>query len=270
MWSRRTAALWLPVALSGFWRWIRGRQRKRMNDEEASPKPQYDPETVDALVDEAKYHAQFEENRLAATNQRASWLLGFGGVILALAANQAREMLNQSQLLGPAGRPIAAVALLVGILLVVASIGLALSVIWRAKSWEWNREEIDDLANDDSVQRSRAVAQGTFLRGLLARILAERDGYSELRRRLTWAFATLAAGLAAIAVQIGVYAVRTIENPCPTGVTSSTQTGAPVSEARTFRLVSSTHVRYLTQNTTPTSPGKKSPFPKPGGGSCTR
>jgi hypothetical protein len=242
------------------------------NDEEIPSKSQYDAETVDAVVDEAKYHAEFEENRLTATNQRASWLLGFGGVILALAANQAREMLNQSRLLGHVGRPLAAIALLAGVALLIVSIGLALSVIWRAKSWEWNREEIGDLANTSSVQRPRAVAQGTFLRGLLTRILAERDGYGELRRRLTWAFATLAAGLAAIAVNIGVYAVRTIQNPCTAASTSTTQ---PRVAERAASAIAATHIRTLSlapiaAPTTPTPTGPTSPFPKPGGSACTR
>src|SRR3954462_11223354 len=170
----------------------------RGSPQEPDPEPPpYDRDTVDALVEEAKYHAAYEESRLSATNQRAAWLLAVAGVILTLGANQAREMLAHSASLGPVGRPIAAIALALGMAFIVLAIVFALGVIRQARSWEWDTKELKGLAAGSSVRRPKGEAQGTFLRGLQKRILRERDGFYRLHAGLNRAFAALAVGLVA-------------------------------------------------------------------------
>src|SRR6188768_850542 len=100
--------------------------------------PENSSTTVEALVEEAKFHAEFEEARLNRNNQRAAWLLALDGVILGLAATQAREMLGNASLLGPTGRWMAALSLLAAVICVLASAGCALKVIYRTRSWGWD------------------------------------------------------------------------------------------------------------------------------------
>jgi hypothetical protein len=175
-----------------------------------------DPGTVEELVAEARFHAEFEESRFQANNQRAAWLLALNGVILSLVANQAREMLTDSRLLGSTGKWIAAISLAAAVLLVLASAGCALMVILRVNSWGWCIEEIEKMPGDEYTARGKTETQGTFLAGLVERIKAERKDYPQQRNWLNGAFATLGVALVAIVLHIGVYSVQTLDGPaCP-------------------------------------------------------
>jgi len=196
---------------------------------------EYCPKTVEALVDEAKYHAAFEESRLNAVQQRASWLLAFDGILIGLAASQSHALLSEARGLGSVGRPLAAISLGVAVVLMLVSAILALTVIFRAKSWVWSPDEIKNMPSHESVQSDKGVVQGAFLFGLTQRIIAEAQSYRHLSRRLNLAFATLAAGLTAVVISIGVYAVRTVQNPCPnrlsgTSTVEATTKGVPTDQ----------------------------------------
>jgi hypothetical protein len=175
-----------------------------------------DPGTVEELVAEARFHAEFEESRFQTNNQRAAWLLALDGVILGLVANQAREMLSDSRLLGSAGKWIATFSLIAAVLLILASAFCALKVILRVNSWGWSIEEIEKMPGDEYIARGKTDTQGTFLAGLVERIKAERRDYPRRRKWLKGAFATLGVALFAIALHIGVYSVQTLNSPaCP-------------------------------------------------------
>jgi hypothetical protein len=194
-----------------------------------SPKPDGGrPETVDALVEQAKFHEEFEESRLHTNNQRAAWLLALDGVILGLAANQAREMLFKSSLLGSTGKWVAAISLFVAVLSVLVSAGCALKVIFRAPSWAWNLEEIQALDSSKSLYQEKAQVQNRFLGGLIERIREERDGYDRRKPWLERAFAALAVALVAVTVHIGVYSIRTVQSHC-------TPAATPTNSSQVFR-----------------------------------
>jgi hypothetical protein len=228
--------------------------------------------TVRDLVDEAKFHAAFEESRLNSAQTRASWLLAFVGIIVGLAASQAHDTLLRSRGLGVVGRPLAAWSLIVAVVLLLASAGFALSVIFRAKSWVWDSDEIRKMPTYESVERDPTSVQGTFLRGLTQRILVESGAYKYLSRRLDIAFAALATGLAALAINVGVYAVRTVENPCPATL------GQSSSSSLVFRAPAQATPALLQRGVMPptrttalsTVSADESPFPCPKGGPGTR
>jgi hypothetical protein len=221
--------------------------------------PEDHAETVEELVAEAKFHEEFEESRLISNNQRAGWLLALNGVILGLVANQAREMLTQARLLGEVGRWFAAVSLGLAAVFILISAACALAVIFRFPSWGWDDEEIENIAEEKSISRTKVAAQGTFLLGLRSRILKERRAFRERQKRLTGAFAFLGVALVAVTIHVGVYSVRTIQNPCPlTGQVKPSQTyeQGQGSARRTQVALLGTQV--------------ESPFTPPKGGNCPR
>jgi len=222
--------------------------------------PDYDPATVEALLDEAKFHAAFEESRLNAVQQRASWLLAFDGILIGLAASQSHALLAEARSLGSVGRPLAAISLGIAVILVLISSILALTVIFRAKSWVWSRDEIKNMPSHQSVRSEKAAVQGAFLRGLTNRILTESKAYGYLSRRLNVAFAVLAVGLTSAVISIGVYAVRTVENPCP---------GASQADS-SLEADAQLHKTALFQPTANFVSDDSSPFRCPKGGPGTR
>ena len=247
--------------LRRFVAWLRLDPATHTPIELESGPPEYKPETVEALVDEAKFHASFEESRLDAVNQRASWLLAFDAILVGLGADEARSTLAVARGLGAVGRPLAAISLLVGVGLVVVSAVLALTVVFRAKSWVWTEEDIGALESKETVQSDRGFRQGIFLRGLVARIQAESSSYAHLRRRLNIAFGALTAALVAIAIHIGVFAVRTLDNPCP--LTLGQPSAAIISPALSSHRLVAYRLDQITVTTTSSS-SSQSPFPRPG------
>jgi hypothetical protein len=228
-----------------------------------------DAKTVQELVEEAKFHTEFEQSRGETTNQRAGWLLALNGVILGLVANQAREMLTQSTLLGSAGRLAASITLFVAALFVLISAGCALKVIFRAKSWAWDTDEVKDMPSAESVGRKASETQGTFLIGLTNRIVEESKDYERRSKWLDGAFATLVVALVSVVLHIGVYSVRTVQNPGPCRA-------ATRAAAEQLIRPSAVPARELVlAKTTQSSAGTnlsagESPFRPPRGGSCKR
>jgi hypothetical protein len=221
--------------------------------------PEEHANTVEELVAEARFHEEFEESRLNTNNQRAGWLLALNGVILGLVANQGREMLAQARLLGEVGRWLAAISLGLAAVFILISAACALAVIFRFPSWGWDDEEIENIAEEESISRTKVSAQGTFLLGLRNRILKERRAYGKRQKRLTWAFASLGVALVAVTIHVGVYSVRTIQNPCP--LTGRAQSSLKYEQAR--RSARTTQVALLTAPVA-------SPFHPPKGGDCPR
>jgi hypothetical protein len=174
-------------------------------------------ETVGEVVREAESHADFEGSRLERLRQRAGWLLALNGVILGLIASQAHEMLDKASVLGSVGRWIAAGSLLFASVSILVSLGLALGAILKGRAWCPTDEEIDDLPKKKTLVLDKVSVQRTFLDGLAKRILVERASFDTANCLLRRAFYILSAGLVAVTIYIGVFAVRTVEHPCTAG-----------------------------------------------------
>jgi hypothetical protein len=203
--------------------WARGR---RCGAEEPEPAPRdkaVDPGTVEELVEEARFHVEFEGSRLDALRQRAGWLLALDGVIVGLIASQSQEMLDQASALGPVGRWLASGALVVAVLLVLASLVLALVALRRAQSLRPENESLERMWGPDALERSKVATQRVFLRRLAERVLFERASVDRAGRALGRAFTALVVAILAVAVYIGVFAIRTVENPSPCAASSSSQ-----------------------------------------------
>ena len=227
----------------------------------------WNAETVAEAAAEAKFHVEFEESRLEGQFQRAGWLVALDGVLLGLAGSQAHEVLSHASELGNTGRWIAAIALLITVMGVLCSAVLSLFAVSKKRSWAWSLEEIDDLAEEKTVQKDRAEVQGTFLRGLIERVRETRCGYVRVRRWLLAAYTSLGIALVSVSIFVGVYSVRTIQNPSPCPHRTARVAEAPRSHwvspgtgaPRFGLLVALGGTRGVPVD---------SPFPKPKGGPC--
>jgi hypothetical protein len=241
-----------------------------MPPEESKPEKgqgkQWKDETVAESVDEAKFHIEFEKDRLQGQYLRAGWLIALDGVLLALAAGQAHELLNQTGRLGNVGRWIAAVALMVAAIGVFASAVLSLrGILLKSQAWQWDLVEIRDLAETETVLQDRAWVQGKFLRGLIEHIAIARCSYQEVRRWVMRGYVALVIALLAAVVYVGVYSERAIENPCTAASRSSAEHASSfTSNAPGVVQVRSGLSAFASTRSSPVD----SPFPKPKGGVC--
>lgn len=130
--------------------------------------------------------------------------MAFNGVIVGLVATQAQETLSQSSYLGSVGRWIAPGALLAAVVLVFASIGLAFAALTRTRSVRWTNDEIEAMPGRQSVTRSKAETQGSFLVALTHRIRVESESVNAAWRVLNLAFVALIAAVVWVGVYVGV------------------------------------------------------------------
>jgi hypothetical protein len=185
-----------------------------MAEEETLPNEDADGSSLPELVEEAKFHVEFEQDRVQGQYQRAGWLVALDGVLLALAANQAHELLDHAGRLGSAGRWIAAISLFVAAVGVFVSGLLAGLAIRKTKSWVLKLSSVDELQTNTHINTPQAETQRRFLRLLVLRIKETRTGYCKMRRWLGYAYAALGIALVAVVLYVGVYSWRATEAPC--------------------------------------------------------
>jgi hypothetical protein len=97
------------------------------------------PETVEALLENAKALADGEQDRGASLKQRAGWLLGFIGVTLSLLLGQAREFAHSD--LGSVGKPLAAALVLVALVFILDAARWALKTLAVVRLWHVDARE---------------------------------------------------------------------------------------------------------------------------------
>ena len=149
-------------------------------------------------------------------------MLALDGVIISVIASQARETFVHASALGSVGQWFAAGSLARRRGLVLISIGLALGAIRKAKSKRWSSAEIEDMPSKATIRRSKLETQRIFLKGLCNRAVREATAYQESSRLLNRAFGVLVVAVIAIAVYVGVFAVRTVEQKSCSAASRST------------------------------------------------
>lgn len=162
----------------------------------------------------AVYEAAADQlERELASNEalggRAVALLGFCGVILALAATLADNGLPDS--LGTVGRPVALVSLIGAFLAVFAAAGLAVLILRPKKRGRVNPDVLRQLRESASTE----TEVHDRLSGLAITLYDEQGVSNDDRAKaLRWAYRTLAIGLALVTVQAVLGALSSPEEPC--------------------------------------------------------
>ncbi len=163
--------------------------------------PRIEPETVEALLDNARALADGEQERGASLKQRAGWLLGFIGVTLSLVLAQTREFARSD--LGGVGKPVAAALVLIALCFILDAARWALRTLSVVKLWHVDPEEAQRYPSWAYVGKRPEVARGEMLQGWVRQFADERPANDIKAEELQRAFRRLAVGIAVLAA-VGV------------------------------------------------------------------
>lgn len=182
------------------------------------PEGKGDPDDRDAsmgeLLEWVRDQVKAEDERTSGFRAGAGWLLGFAGVIIALAGAQAEKVLDRANALGPVGRPLGTWLLAMAILLVGVAAFAALQALLPRKSRRVSTPQLRSFITERFFERPRGVIRFIEAKSLIKQLDADRQTNE---RRLSWlrfGFATLAVALAFMMLHIGVFLERSVETPC--------------------------------------------------------
>ena len=202
------------------WRWLPGRKA----DEELAaastetdldvglpPEPalvaaKMKPETVEALLDNAKALAAGEQERGGSLKQRAGWLLGLLGVTLTLLATQAREFGRSD--LGAVGTPLAAGLVLIALVFILNAARWALRTLEVVSIWHVHVDEAKRYPTWAYISKAPEVARGEMLHGWVKQFADERPANDAKATQLQRAFANLTAGICVLAATALIVCLR--------------------------------------------------------------
>jgi hypothetical protein len=165
-------------------------------------------ETVDALYATVKDLATAEEGRGRSFNERAGSLLGFDGVILALAGGLAALVLKRE--LGAVGTPLAAAVLLLAVMATARSAYACVSVLQPHELWHIDMAYIERFPTMQFVSADPAWIKGSLMRGLIQQMADERAANNAKWQQIRQGFRWLLAGLALLAIEVVILALRSI------------------------------------------------------------
>lgn len=159
--------------------------------------PHIEPETVEALLENAKALADGEQERGASLKQRAGWLLGFIGVTLSLLLAQTREFARSD--LGGVGKPAAAALVLIALCFILDAARWALRTLSVVKLWHVDPDEAQRYPSWAYIGKPPEVARGEMLHGWVRQFADERPANDVKAEELQRAFRRLAIGIAVLA-----------------------------------------------------------------------
>ncbi len=185
----------------------------------AKKQEEREAEAVEVILnDQLRVSSEVELKRADGFRQRASWLLGFSGVILGLGASQADELLKDTRELGSFGHIFAPVALGLAFLSVAAAASWSLWVLFLGKRGvpEFSEREIKDALSDDFLCKGKAFNQIRIAEATQSQILARRSINRRSNSLLIKAFVALLVALVLFVAQAGVMLENTVEgHACP-------------------------------------------------------
>jgi hypothetical protein len=192
------------------------RMSARRSEEEA--KEEREAAALDVILnDQLKVSSEAELKRADSSRQRASWLLGFAGVILGLGAAQADELLKASRELGAFGHIFASVALGLAFVAVAFAAGWSLQALSLTKRIpEFSACEIREALDDKFVSKGKSYNQFRIAEVLQKQVLARREVNHRSNRVLRRAFGALLIAVVLFTAQTGVFVENSIEgHVCP-------------------------------------------------------
>ncbi|HEX2161366.1 MAG TPA: hypothetical protein VHF88_06035 [Thermoleophilaceae bacterium] len=150
--------------------------------------------------------ADEERSRADSTTQKAAWLLAFCGVILGIAATQARELLLRADELGAVLRVGGTVTLALACVLVAIAATISLRVLFAGRGQvALHEEEIAGALNQGLLTETKAYNQLRAVRVLQRQIPRMRDINHRRATELLNGFASLLVAVFFFVGHVGVF-----------------------------------------------------------------
>lgn len=193
--------------------------KKPMTPEEEKRDDKCKADALEVILnDQLKVSSEVELRRADGFRQRASWLLGFSGVILGLGASQADELLKDSRELGAFGHIAAPVALFLAFAAVAAAAVWSLQVLFVGRKGvpEFNEKEISEALDDKFLREGKFFNQHRIAQITQKQILARRINNGRSNTLLIRAFVALLVAVVLFIAQASVLLENTVEDHvCP-------------------------------------------------------
>jgi len=193
-----------PIEIEGDWGSLAG-EHDDADDRDAS---------MGELLEWAREQVKAEDERTSGFRAGAGWLLGFAGVIIALAGAQAEKVLDRADALGTVGRPLGTWLLAMAILLVGVAAFAALQALLPGRSLRVGTRQLGKFLSERYFERPRGEIRFIETRSLVKQLDVDRQTNDQRLRWLRFGFATLAVALAFMVLHVGVFLERTVESPC--------------------------------------------------------
>lgn len=193
-----------PIKIEGDWKQLAD-ERGEGNERDAS---------IGELLEWTREQVKAEDERTSGFRAGAGWLLGFAGVIIALAGAQAGKVLDRADSLGAVGRPLGTWLLAMAILLVGVAAFAALQALLPRRSRRVTTKQLGKFLSERYFERSRAAIRFIEMKSLVRQLDVDRQTNEQRLRWLRFGFATLAVALACMVLHVGVFLERTVESPC--------------------------------------------------------
>jgi hypothetical protein len=165
------------------------------------------PTTVTSYLENARELARDEQARGQSLKSRASWSLGFQGLILTLVLTVLGDLAAGTHL-GPSLTPVAAAIGVIAVAILLDSARWALKALSIVDIWHVGTEETDSYPSHEFVGKETVVAEGEMLRGWVHQFHDERDANNVKARELQTAFRRLGLSFLVLAALIATVALH--------------------------------------------------------------
>ena len=200
----RIGAQWDPPKVEGDWRVAAG----------GCGGGDANDDSMGELLEWVRAQVKAEDERTSGFRAGAGWLLGFAGVIIALAGAQAGKVLDRAESLGPVGRPLGTWLLAMAILLVGVAAFAGLQALLPGRTRRVATRQLRNYLTEGYFERPRGEIRFLETKSLVNQLDVDRQTNEQRLRWLKSGFVTLAVALAFMVLHIGVFLERTVESPC--------------------------------------------------------
>jgi hypothetical protein len=170
-------------------------------------KDKINPATVASYLENARELARDEQARGQSLKTRASWLLGFLGLVLTLVLTVIGGLATGDDL-GPCLTPVAAAIGVIAVAVLLDSARWALKALSIAQIWHVGIAETDRYPSEEFVSKETVIAEGEMLQGWVRQFREERAANDIKATQLETAFARLAVSFLVLAALIATVSLH--------------------------------------------------------------
>jgi hypothetical protein len=160
------------------------------------------PATVEILLDTTWRTSSFENVRTETLDRKAATLATFASLVLSIVATLGRGFLDRFP------SPWAVLLYVIGLALLVASIGLSMLVLIPKEQLTLGMEYVRRFPEWSQIRKSPERVRGEVMLGLIRALARERSLNSTKIRLVRLAFGCLFAGLGLVTLQAAILALE--------------------------------------------------------------